>query len=384
MQRDAWTMALITWALCLVACSADDALRSAGEPCSSAELCASTLCYEQVCLDPAADDDGDGLINAVEASEVLGSNPLAVDTDGDGERDDVEVGSAVDAPLDADGDGLADAIESALGDEDQDCIPDEIDPEEAGFSFVACEAEGKSCGVNSCGGSCGTCGEDELCNASGDCIDKICTPSCDGRVCGDDGCGGSCGDCGPGLLCMGDSCRLADSCADATAVAITLYDLAAGPIFLSDSLSDSNSSVDFFLEGDGCDLPDGGAFTGFGGSKLGNGDRTLAITATAQDVGSNAVRRGITATVHSLGTPDYPCATTVGALALNACPTGDPGVAPDMCLAADESTSQPCDGCLGDGQVPCTNDEMHVAQVRVPMVGDAAGDWTNEVVHLVI
>jgi hypothetical protein len=53
--------------------------------------------------------------------------------------------------------------------------------------------EQKSCGDDGCGGSCGSCAENEAC-AEGQCL---CVPSCAGKTCGDDGCGGSCGECEP-------------------------------------------------------------------------------------------------------------------------------------------------------------------------------------------
>jgi hypothetical protein len=34
----------------------------------------------------------------------------------------------------------------------------------------------------------------------------LCTPTCDGRPCGDDGCGASCGSCGTGSVCAEGSC----------------------------------------------------------------------------------------------------------------------------------------------------------------------------------
>ncbi len=34
-----------------------------------------------------------------------------------------------------------------------------------------------------------------------------CTPTCDGKACGDDGCGGSCGTCGDGLTCQDGQCK---------------------------------------------------------------------------------------------------------------------------------------------------------------------------------
>ena len=57
---------------------------------------------------------------------------------------------------------------------------------------------GRMCGDDGCGGSCGDCAANELCDPSGMCA---CEASCVGRQCGDDGCGGSCGDCGAGQTC---------------------------------------------------------------------------------------------------------------------------------------------------------------------------------------
>jgi hypothetical protein len=54
--------------------------------------------------------------------------------------------------------------------------------------------DGKQCGDDGCGGSCGACAENEACGADGQCM---CAPSCEGKTCGDDGCGGSCGVCEP-------------------------------------------------------------------------------------------------------------------------------------------------------------------------------------------
>ncbi len=83
--------------------------------------------------------------------------------------------------------------------------------------------------VNECIGECGGCPNlencgDGVCNAEefencSNCADdcgceegtvchkgECCTPSCDGKVCGDDGCGGSCGSCEPGFGCKEGQC----------------------------------------------------------------------------------------------------------------------------------------------------------------------------------
>jgi agmatine/peptidylarginine deiminase len=59
--------------------------------------------------------------------------------------------------------------------------------------------DGKECGDNGGGYSCGECSNGEACN-DGVCGEgPACT--CDGKECGDDGCGTICGECGEGLVC---------------------------------------------------------------------------------------------------------------------------------------------------------------------------------------
>jgi len=50
--------------------------------------------------------------------------------------------------------------------------------------------------------------EGGLCDGgAGICLSGICcVPDCDGKECGDDGCGGSCGGCGEGMTCVGGAC----------------------------------------------------------------------------------------------------------------------------------------------------------------------------------
>ena len=63
--------------------------------------------------------------------------------------------------------------------------------------------EGKECGGDGCGGSCGECGgKGSLCTPSGQC----CIPSCADKECGGNGCGGNCGDCAEGLYCSDGVC----------------------------------------------------------------------------------------------------------------------------------------------------------------------------------
>ncbi|MBM4398321.1 MAG: hypothetical protein FJ087_21855 [Deltaproteobacteria bacterium] len=84
------------------------------------------------------------------------------------------------------------------------CLSDECLP----------DCEGGQCGDDGCGGSCGECD-----SALGWSCNPIllrcvggCSPTCEGRDCGDDGCGGGCGDCGADRVCAGGNCVAASSC----------------------------------------------------------------------------------------------------------------------------------------------------------------------------
>lgn len=72
----------------------------------------------------------------------------------------------------------------------------------AGACVPSCD--GKQCGDDGCGGSCGTCPTGSVCQ-SNTCV-ASCVPSCSGKQCGDDGCGGSCGTCPTGFACDGGLC----------------------------------------------------------------------------------------------------------------------------------------------------------------------------------
>lgn len=61
----------------------------------------------------------------------------------------------------------------------------------------------KNCGPDGCGNVCGTCASGSICN-NGTCTS--CTPNCKGLKCGPDGCGGSCGTCPTGQKCSNGSC----------------------------------------------------------------------------------------------------------------------------------------------------------------------------------
>ena len=71
--------------------------------------------------DGTNDTDGDGISNSVEVTR--GTDPLKADTDGDGKNDFVE------GTIDTDNDGVIDALESATNDTDNDGVSDELDAE---------------------------------------------------------------------------------------------------------------------------------------------------------------------------------------------------------------------------------------------------------------
>ena len=81
----------------------------------------------------------------------------------------------------------------------------------AGLCFCNCtpECEGKECGPDMCMSTCGSCGDGEVCS-EGSC----CTPDCEGKACGPDGCGGECGACDEYDECVEGLCMLcAPQCA---------------------------------------------------------------------------------------------------------------------------------------------------------------------------
>jgi hypothetical protein len=87
------------------------------------------------------------------------------------------------------------------------------------------ECAGKACGPDGCGGFCGQClpgavcdantgqcsvlcapcQSGYVCNDSGQCV---CTPNCSGKTCGSDSCGGTCGTCSFPFICRNGNCAL--------------------------------------------------------------------------------------------------------------------------------------------------------------------------------
>ncbi len=67
------------------------------------------------------------------------------------------------------------------------------------------DCNGRNCGADGCGGSCGACAGTETCSAAGLCV---CQPDCAGLQCGSDPvCGTSCGQCAGGMECVSGQCQ---------------------------------------------------------------------------------------------------------------------------------------------------------------------------------
>ncbi len=90
-------------------------------PCTNASV--SVTITVSACT---VDTDNDGILDVSE--NVLGTDPNNPDTDGDGINDGVEVGNDLDNPSDEDGDGIIDALDSNTLDSDGDGVVDQLDP----------------------------------------------------------------------------------------------------------------------------------------------------------------------------------------------------------------------------------------------------------------
>jgi hypothetical protein len=153
---------------------------------------------------------------------------------GDGGEDAVDDGrddDGTDAPLP---DGDVSWPDGTDGTPDGDAPPDAVDdgPESVDIPFeegeviescpgLAARCDGRACGDDGAGGSCGTCPSGRRCGLDGQCA--ACTGDCSmiritngvpetrARACGDDGCGGSCGTCPAGRTCFEGECLVGET-----------------------------------------------------------------------------------------------------------------------------------------------------------------------------
>jgi hypothetical protein len=106
---------------------------------------------------------------------------------------------------------------------DRECGPAHCPPGCFGDSAGPCASE-KDCPAGTecepafgicvaCAGGCGSCPEGETCSPEYHCIPA--PDPCEGKTCGPDGSGGSCGECAPPATCVAGLCVPADSCFDA-------------------------------------------------------------------------------------------------------------------------------------------------------------------------
>lgn len=108
--------------------------------------------------------------------------------------------------------------------EDPWCCPDSSQGNWDSFCILECvelcggdpcpcagDCEGKECGGDGCGGTCGTCSNpNAVCTSEG----KCCVPNCAGKECGTDGCGGQCGECQKNEYCDENGQCQVCSCGD--------------------------------------------------------------------------------------------------------------------------------------------------------------------------
>lgn len=100
------------------------------------------------------------------------------------------------------------ASRTCLCDDSSDCTA----PETCSGGACGCvpDCDGKQCGSDGCGGACGGCAAEDVCNEAGQCE---CQPSCTNRECGSDGCDGACGACDIGETCTsGGQCECVPDC----------------------------------------------------------------------------------------------------------------------------------------------------------------------------
>ncbi len=282
----------LTAAMATVACT-DDEKRPIGTTCGGDSECESGLCSFGQCLDPAGDEDLDGLTNGREGA--LGSNPLNPDSDYDGIPDAQEFDG--DEPADSDSDSKYDIVESLTGDTDGDCLPDQLDPDDSSnataeqlqaWASVLCGTTGVC--KDFPGGISVTCGAagDPVCDYSGIAQFQATETTCDGL---DNDCDGASDE--------GNADSDGNGVADCVDTDVDGDDVANGTDNCVFAANADQADADADGAGDACDAPAGPALTGF----------TPTTPANVRSVTANGTSEPLaTVTVYS----DALCATAIG------------------------------------------------------------------------
>jgi len=187
---------------------------------------------------------------------------------------------------------------------------------------------------------CGSCAEDEVCvGDEPETASYCCAPDCDGKECGDDGCGGSCGECGEWWSCLSEAVDGPPICMDGEELACEFVE--CGSSWWGECVGEDGPCWDVWPwcpcpEGLLCVDDDGKVLTPYGGE--GDGEGSCAL---ASDVCGNGV-----CDVEEAGESCASCPADCF------CPTGS---CVDRCGDYNwEETCQCDDGCAFEGD--CCSD----------------------------
>ncbi|MBM4394983.1 MAG: hypothetical protein FJ087_04760 [Deltaproteobacteria bacterium] len=316
---------------CYNACGANDGACAEGEYCDPTDHCKACSCDGKVC-------GGDGC-----------GNPCGTCTDGKGCTPDgqcVEVPAGCTTNYNTGGcDGCAcEACVCAL---DANCCGAEgwwgsmcvqYCSDDCGThcpeDICMPDCTDVECGTDTCGGTCGACGEKQFCNL-GKCAD--CT--CDGKACGDDGCGTSCGECTDGKKCEDGQC-VADEC-----LGISEIGCCAGAI--NKYCWNGLQSEDCGADGCGWDADNG--WYGCGGSGTDpNGEYSIDCpectwgSCEGRECGDNGCMAGVSCGECPAGktcSPDGKCLSGY----------------PEACLGEGEPSADSCEGSVESYEGCCDN-----------------------------
>ena len=201
----------------VLACSDDGGAVGVVETCDAEQYCEEAGCHDYLCEPASAwceadvlktcSEDGKAVVSEVDCSagEQHCFDGQCIDSvcvpEGTKCSDDFTVGVC-----DADGMGFAEELCPA----EQYCEGGECFPWLCTPAASYCDGDvAKTCDEKgSAVADAVDCGSSGKYCSDGQCVD--CEPLCEGKSCGDDGCGGSCGECANGVLCQEDQCTGCD------------------------------------------------------------------------------------------------------------------------------------------------------------------------------